>query len=411
MDNFDKNHIPNDDYECQGTNFIMINDTPVEESDDFHKKRERQPMNISKGTFALILILCMILTSALSIGGFYTMNRLGILGSGSAGNKATNYTLTSSEETLSYESIIQKNEKAVVSITTEGVSTDSWARNYVTEGAGSGVIIDSNGYILTCNHVISGASKITVTTSDEKEYSASVVGTDSANDIAVLKISASGLTAATYGDSSKLAVGSSVVAIGNPLGELGGTATTGIISALNRELTIDNKKLNLLQTDASINPGNSGGGLFDAAGNLIGIVVAKSSGSNIEGLGFAIPINTAAEIAKDLIENGSHQSNNNSKSTSAVIGITVAELDSNTAKQYGLTEAGVYISQVTGTEATNAGFKTKDLIYSIGKTTIENTEDLAEALAKHDVGEKIKVIVIRDGEKVSITTTLVAAQS
>lgn len=411
MDNFDKNHIPNDDYECQSTNFIMINDTPVEESDDFHKKRERHPMNISKRTFALILILCMILTSALSIGGFYTMNRLGILGSGSTGNSATNYTLTSSEETLSYESIIEKNEKAVVSITTEGVSTDSWARNYITEGAGSGVIIDSNGYILTCNHVISGASKITVTTSDEKEYSASVVGTDSANDIAVLKISASGLTAATYGDSSKLAVGSSVVAIGNPLGELGGTATTGIISALNRELTIDNKKLNLLQTDASINPGNSGGGLFDAAGNLIGIVVAKSSGSNIEGLGFAIPINTAAEIAKDLIENGSHQSNNNSKSTSAVIGITVAELDSNTAKQYGLTEAGVYISQVTGTEATNAGFKTKDLIYSIGKTTIETTEDLAEALAKHDVGEKIKVIVIRDGEKVSITTKLVAAQS
>ena len=136
------------------------------------------------------------------------------------------------------------------------------------------------------------------------EYTASLVGADELTDVAVLKIDDTGFTAATYGNSDNLSVGDLAVAIGNPLGELGGTATTGIISALNRELTVDGKTMNLLQTDSSINPGNSGGGMFDQYGNLVGIVVAKSSGSNVEGLGFAIPINTAADIAKQLIENG-----------------------------------------------------------------------------------------------------------
>jgi serine protease Do len=267
-------------------------------------KKEKIPMQITRKAFVLILIICMLATSALTVGGMYVYGNYFASGS----NSATNYTLSKSTETLSYKSIISKAQDSVVSITTESVSTDSWAQNYVTEGAGSGVIIQSNGYIVTCNHVISGASKITVTLNNKKNYTAKVIGTDSENDVAVLKINATGLTAATYGDSSKLQVGDSVVAIGNPLGELSNTATTGIISALNRNLTIEGQSMNLLQTDASINPGNSGGALFNSSGNLIGIVVAKSTGSDVEGLGFAIPINKVAKVAKNLIKNGSSSS-------------------------------------------------------------------------------------------------------
>ena len=163
-------------------------------------------------------------------------------------------------------------------------------QQYVTEGAGSGAVMTADGYIMTNNHVIDGASKITVTTSDDKEYEAKLVGTDSITDIAVLKISAKNLTPATYGNSDQLAVGDMAVAIGNPLGELGGTVSAGIISALDRELAIDGKTMTLLQTDASINPGNSGGRTCSTAtGSIIGIVVAKSSGSNVEGLGFCDP--------------------------------------------------------------------------------------------------------------------------
>ncbi len=145
----------------------------------------------------------------------------------------------------SVQEIIAQNENAVVEIKTEAVSRDNWMQNYVTEGAGSGVIVDTKGYILTCAHVVEGSNKIMVTLKDGTELEATLVGMDSQNDIAVIKIKANNLTAATYGDSSELSVGSLVVAIGNPLGELGGSASTGIISALDRELTVGNKKLNL----------------------------------------------------------------------------------------------------------------------------------------------------------------------
>ena len=157
---------------------------------------------------------------------------------------------------------------------------------------------------MTNNHVISDANKIKVTTSDEKEYDAELVGTDENNDVAVIKVDASDLKPATYGNSDELEVGDMAVAIGNPLGELGGTVTAGIISAKDRALSIDGKTLHLLQTDSSINPGNSGGGLFNDSGQLVGLVVAKSAGSDVEGLGFAIPVNTAANVAQQLIDKG-----------------------------------------------------------------------------------------------------------
>ena len=203
---------------------------------------------------------------------------------------------------LTVQQIIEQNEDAVVEIRTESVTYDNWYGQYVTEGAGSGVIILSNGYILTNNHVIEDATKITVTLHDGTEYEAELIGSESNEDVAVIKIDAEDLTTAVCGDSDNLQVGDLAVAIGNPLGKLGGTATCGIISALDRQITVDGKEMTLLQTDAAINPGNSGGGLFDGSGKLIGLVVAKSTGSDVEGLGFAIPINTAMEKAQYIID-------------------------------------------------------------------------------------------------------------
>lgn len=369
------------------------------------RKGKKPPLQITRKAFVLILILCMLVTFALSTGAMMLYSNY----TNGGDNSATDYKLTESKTTLTYDSIIKKTQNSVVSITTESVSTDNWAQNYVTKGAGSGVIIQSNGYILTCNHVIDGATKITVTLNNKKTYKASVVGTDSDNDIAVIKIKATDLSAATYGNSSKLDVGDSVVAIGNPLGELSNTATTGIISALNRNLTIDGKQLNLLQTDASINPGNSGGALFDTSGNLVGIVVAKSSGSDVEGLGFAIPVNRAAKIASQLIKTGKSSGSSVSSSTPA-IGVTVTELDEDAAAQYNQS-AGVYIYSVNSRSAKQAGLRSGDRIVAIGSSTISGSDDLASALSKYKVGEKVKITIDRSGTIKTVTVKLVPKSS
>lgn len=232
----------------------------------------------------------------------------------------------SSTSTKDASAISSKMTQSVVAITTENISRDNfWYGSQVSSGAGSGVIMSSDGYIITCAHVISGASSIKVTTSDNKTYDAKVVGSYTNNDIAVIKINASQLKAATFADSDKLTQGQSAYAVGNPEGTFSDSITSGIVSALNRKITVqlddddDSSQSNsrfgqlysssktvsisVIQTDAAVSPGNSGGGLFNGNGDLIGIVNAKSSDTNSEGLGFAIPSNTALKIAKSLIEN------------------------------------------------------------------------------------------------------------
>lgn len=222
----------------------------------------------------------------------------------------TRYSSDSTDTALSGEEAASIISPSVVSITTEAVQQgQAWYGSYVTSGAGSGVILSSDGYILTCAHVVDGADTVTVTTSDGTEYDAEVVGSDTADDIAVLKIDATDLTAAVIGDSDAASVGETVYADGNPGGTLSGTITEGIVSALNREITVETDSgeaitLNVIQTSAAVSPGSSGGGLFNDRGELIGVVNAKSSDTSDEGLGFAIPINDAVSIAKNIIENG-----------------------------------------------------------------------------------------------------------
>lgn len=308
-------------------------------------------------------------------------------------NKNNNATATN----VSITDIANETMDSVVEIKTESVSTHSFFQQAIVSGAGSGVILSKDGYIVTNHHVIDGASKITVTTRSGKSFEAKLIGSDSATDLAVLKIEAEDLHPAVLGDSSKLNVGDTAVAIGNPLGSLGGTVTSGIISALDREVTIDNQKMQLLQTNAAINPGNSGGGLFNANGELIGIVNAKSSGDSIEGLGFAIPVNRAKEIINNLIENGYVKGR-------ASLGVTLVN-GSDSFFEEDTTQ--VYIYDVSkGSAADKAGLKRGDQILKIDDTSIKDISDVTTIISNHSAGDTIKMTVLRDTQTKTITVTL-----
>lgn len=290
----------------------------------------------------------------------------------------------------------------VVEITTEIMSTNSFYGQYVSQGAGSGVIISTDGYIVTNNHVIDGASSITVTLRDQTTYEAQLIGKDSVVDVALLKIDATGLKAATFGDSDNLKVGDKAVAIGNPLGQLGGTVTDGIISALDRDVVIDGETMNLLQTDTAINPGNSGGGLFDGQGALIGVVVAKSSGEEIEGLGFAIPINDVIDIVDDLKEFGYVRGR-------VSMGVELIDLTNTMYAMYyyGNDEAGCYVySVVPDSAAYKAGIQKGDRIVSVDGKTITTTADVEAALDNKKVGDVVKVELERGSKTATIEIKL-----
>lgn len=302
----------------------------------------------------------------------------------------------------SIQSVIASVKDSVVEINTETIETNDFysffgiSGNNLVEGAGSGVIISKDGYIVTNNHVIDSANTIKVRLTNGEVYDAALIATDSKSDVAVIKIDAKDLTCATVGNSDNLLVGDSVIAIGNPLGSLGGTATDGIISSLNREVTVNNEKMNLIQTNAAINSGNSGGGLFNAAGELVGIVNAKSVGTSVEGLGFAIPINDVMKVVDQLIENGY-------VTDRATLGVKVTELAQDT-KGY---KAGLYIqSTIDGSGAQKAGLKPYDRIIAINDTEISSYTDLSSQLQNYNVGDIVKITIVRDGQQMDVDVTL-----
>lgn len=314
---------------------------------------------------------------------------------------------SSSGSSLTTEQVADLVSPSVVVITTEQVVYSQWSwygQNQVESGAGSGVIISSDGYILTCAHVVDGASTITVTIGD-KDYTATLVGEDTTSDIAVIKIDADGLPPATVGNSDSLKVGQSVMAVGNPLGELGGTVTGGMISALNRSVTIQGSSsvntMSLIQMDASVSPGNSGGGLFNMNGELVGIVNAKSSSSDAEGLGFAIPINDAIKVAQELLENGYVTGR-------PYLGITyLAVEDAQTAAQLGVNAYGVYVVEVVkGGPAEKAGLQAGDRIVSVDGTEIASKDDLGTLMQKHAAGDTLSITIARDGQMQTVNVTL-----
>lgn len=364
--------------------------------------REKPRRDRRKGAFAAVMAACMVFSLGCGFGGGYLASRLNSTASssGASGGRPVFYQSVSNNNnkgTLSVAEVAAQAADSVVEINTETVSNSFYGGQRVSQSAGSGVILSADGYIVTNNHVVAGADSITVRTRDGKSYAAKLVGTDPDTDLAVLKIEASGLTPAVLGSSDDLVVGETAVAIGNPLGELGGTVTSGIISALSREVTIDNQTMTLLQTNAAINPGNSGGGLFNSNGELVGVVNAKYAKEGVEGLGFAIPINTAKPVIEQLISQGY-------VSGRVDTGFTPIDLtDEATAMQYRVSRTGVYVYEVT----TNTdGFQSGDLLLSIDGKDIDSMSDYNAALQGRSVGDQLAVVVLRGNRQLSLTLTL-----
>lgn len=288
------------------------------------------------------------------------------------------------------KSVVNLTLSSVVEISTETITTGSFMRQYITKGAGSGVVITNDGYIVTNNHVVEGASAITVRLHNGSEYDAELIGTDPKTDIAVIKIDAEDLNPAAVGNSKTLEVGDQVVAIGNPLGKLGGTVTEGIISALERVITIDGRDMTLLQHSAAVNPGNSGGGLFNTSGQLIGIVNAKYSEDNVEGLGFAIPTAVAVPVIEDIMNFGYVRGR-------VSFGAAFVDIYSDYYTfYYGVPEYGTYVYSVSGNlDAEKAGIKKGDRIDSINGKVITGSGQIEEILKKSSVGDTLTVVVTR----------------
>lgn len=294
-----------------------------------------------------------------------------------------------------------------VGITVETVTTNYFGQPVSAAAAGSGFVITQDGYIVTNYHVISGAESIKVAFFNGKSYDAELVGGEEENDVAVLKIDATGLTPVILGDSDKSKVGEQVFAIGNPLGELTFSLTGGYISAKDRNITMsDGTVMNMMQTDTAINSGNSGGPLFDSYGQVIGITSAKLSNStsggsgtaSIEGLGFAIPMNDVITMIKDIMENGY-------VTGKAYMGITVTTIPASDAQQYGMSAGALVKSVDSSSCAATAGLKMGDIITGFADKTIASSAELIAAKKDYKAGDTVTLAVERSGEKLNLILT------
>lgn len=273
-------------------------------------------------------------------------------------------------------------------------------------GSGSGVILTADGYIATCSHVVSGAGtngSIKVYLQDGTAYDAIIVGQDDLTDLAIIKIDAQNLPAASVGSSAEAVVGDRVYAIGNPLGVFASSVTDGIVSGLDRLVTIDDVEMTLMQTDAAVNPGNSGGGLFNSAGELIGIVNSKATGENVEGIGFAIPIDSALPILRDLMDLGY-------VSGRPYLGITPVDVYMNGTSSYFGFQSYVTRVQVhaveAGSAADNAGVKAGDVILTFDGQDVYGAAELSRILYEYKIGDTVKISVLRDNAQLELTLTL-----
>ena len=307
------------------------------------------------------------------------------------------------KEPLTAAQIYATYVKATVGITTE-INTNVYGQVVQTAASGSGFVISQDGYIVTNYHVIEDASKITVTLVDGKSYDATLVGGDEENDIAVLKVDATGLDTVVIGSSDNLVVGDQVYAIGNPLGELTFSLTGGYVSALDRNVTMsDGRRMNYIQTDTAINSGNSGGPLFDQYGQVVGIVSAKlsnngdSTEASVEGVGFAIPIDNVWNMITDIMEYGYVTG----KPYMGIINTSV----SGEAQRYG-TPAGAYVLGVVEDScAAKAGLQEGDIITKLDDTDITSSDDLQNALAEYRAGDTATLTVSRSGQVQTLTIT------
>ncbi len=374
-----------------------------------------EPPKKKKGAaakFVALGLVCALVGGLAGGAGVYALN-----GGGSGAQGATtvyegtrptavvNISNVTAKEPLTAPQIYAAYVGSTVGITVDTVTTNLWGQKIPAAAAGSGFVISKDGYIVTNYHVIDEATAIQVAFVDGSSYDATLVGGDADNDIAVLKIDAAGLTPVIIGDSDNLAVGEDVVAIGNPLGELTYTLTKGVISALDRPLTMSGGLvMNMIQTDTAINNGNSGGALFNMYGQVVGITSAKlsnstnSSEATIEGLGFAIPINDVWDMIQDIIEHGR-------VTGKPYMGITPANVTEADAQKYGMS-VGVYVNAVADDSAAQrAGLVQGDIITAIDRTTITSYSDLKSALRGYRAGDTATLTLDRNGKVDTVEIT------
>lgn len=404
---------------------------PVE---DYNTPKKKKPSAVLK-VFGGVVFAAVVSLS--SIGGYIALSgnnsNFTLGGSSSSQTDSSNSALTSTadssstqakslielaarENALSVPEIVKKVTPSVVGISSvysTGTTTSSSAMYGLSPSeqtsTGTGIVMSADGYIITNAHVITdtdtgtAASAINVVLSDKTEYPATVIGCDTKTDLAVVKIQATGLTPAEFGSSEDLEVGELAIAIGNPLGfELSGSVTGGMISALNREITIEDKTMTLIQTDAAINPGNSGGPLVNSYGQVIGINSAKISSSDVEGLGFAIPINSAIPILDDLISNGYVTGR-------PLIGLSGEDITEVMARYYSIPQ-GVYVRFITeGSSASNGGVKVGDVIVGINGKEITTMSELNEIKDTLKPGDVVTLKVYRDNQNIDLSVTLAEA--
>ena len=405
MDNMnDNDNIRNDDTIVEGEYSFSAAHTD-EQGEAQPPKKEKTPFWKKKGA----VIACLLVAAMLAgFCGSAIGNAVFSSGSGTTvyeGKRPSTVVNTSEVDTskkMTAAEVYAANVNSTVGITTQ-VTTNFWGYTTQSAASGSGFILSADGYLLTNYHVIESASSIKATLYNGKSYDATLIGYDESNDIAVLKIDAEGLTPVTLGDSDNLNVGDDVIAIGNPLGELTFSLTSGSVSALNREVTLSsNVTMNLIQTDCAINSGNSGGALFNLYGEVVGITNAKYSGSSgsgasIDNIGFAIPINSVRSIVDSIIEKG--------YVTKPYIGVMVSDVGEESTK-YGLPEGAAVVSVTEGGPAEKAGIKANDIITEVNGKAISGKSDLSAVISEHAAGDKLTLSIYRQGETLSVTVEI-----
>lgn len=360
------------------------------------------------GRVVALILSCAVISAACGFGGAILAqngSRTGKTTVQQSNRTAANVSVkkVDGQTLMSPAEVYASTVNSVVSINCSAVSTNIFGQQTESASSGSGFIYTADGYIVTNQHVVANASSINVTLYNGDTYPATLVGSDSDYDVAVLKIDAKDLPAVTLGSSTDVNVGDTVMAIGNPLGELTFSMSQGIVSCVNRAINVEGTPFNMIQVDASINPGNSGGPLMNLYGEVVGIVSAKYSSyanTTVEGLGFAIPINDVQSIIKDIIENGS-------VGNKAYMAITAGTMTQQMAAQYKINATeGVFVYSVEdGGAGDKAGLKLGDVITKLNDTQITSMEDLSAAKKGFKAGDTVTLTVLRDGKEITTQLT------
>ena len=392
--NLDKERISGEDIK----NIVDNSDSKVEVPMFKEEVKAKNPMLVV--FWVLLGIFAISAYTLLFMNVFSQKGETGIKVADSDNSRVVLQTVEGDNKLYTSAGIYKENIESVVAIQTEVVTTNLFGQRVAGAAAGSGFVISEDGYILTNAHVVEGATSIKVIFENGEEYKANIVGQETENDVAVLKVDANKVfKSVTLGDSDKMVVGEDVVAIGNPLGELTFSLTKGVVSALDREIMVDNfTSINMFQVDCAVNEGNSGGPIFNMYGEVIGIVSAKYASSTIEGLGFCIPINDVANIVTDLIEHGEVVNK-------AYMGISVTDITETMIKQYNMVQ-GAYVSIVEKDScAEKAGLKIGDIIVKLEDKEVKTVSELLSAKRGYKSGDTVTLKVWRSGEYIDLKIT------